>query len=104
MLEGKQMDELLELILEIEKRPGLYIGSTDLKSLGYFLDGYIFAKSENKDVFGRWLYNNFRVFLIEKYNDNRTFNWYKLIIANELDGDSTDTFFKLLHEYLALKH
>lgn len=95
------MDELLRFILEIEKRPGLYIGNTDLKSLGHFLGGYIFAKSESNEGFGRWLYEDFRVFLVERYNDNRSFNWPHLIIANELDGDSTDAFFRLLHEYLA---
>jgi len=95
------MDELLEFILKIEKRPQLLIGNTELKSLGHYFDGYIFAKSESNKDFGRWLYVDFREFLANKYNESRTLNWYGLIIANEVGGDSTDAFFRLLHEYLA---
>jgi len=98
---GEKMDELLGFILQREKRPGLYIGNTDLRCLGHFLSEYVFAKSEKRDEkFGKWLFDDFRVFLAEKYNDSRTYNWYGLIIANEVDGDSTDAFFRLLHEYL----
>jgi len=99
------MDDLLRFILEIEKRPGLYIGNTDLTCLCHFLNGYIWAKLENaeNEYFGKWLNDDFRIFLVEKYNDNRTFSWAHLIIANEVDGNSTDTFFRLLHEYLCKK-
>jgi len=94
------MDNLLNLLVEIEKRPGLYIGNTDLTCLSHFLGGYCFAKTEDNSEFGKWLNNDFRVFLAERYNDNRTYNWARLIIENEVDGNSTDAFFRLLHEYL----
>ena len=95
------MDELQKLFFQIEKRPALYIGNTDLMCLGNFIGGYCFAKREENHDFGKWLYDDFRLYLAQKYNDDRTFNWYGLIRANEADGDSTDSFFRLLHEYLA---
>ena len=94
------MNDLLKLILEIEKRPALWIGNTDLRCLGHFLAGYCLAKSEEIEEYGKWLFDDFRIYLAQKYQDNRTFNMVSLIINNEVDGNSTDAFFRLLHEYL----
>lgn len=93
------MDNLLKLLFEIEKRPQLYIGNTDLTCLSHFLSGYCFAKAEDNNDCWKWLNGDFRAFLAEKYNDKRSYNWARLIIENEADGNSTDAFFRLLHEY-----
>ena len=103
------MNDLLEFVLKIEERPGLWIGNTDTGYLFQFLSGYCLAKSEGEDGFkghfvseyGKWLFDDFRIYLATKYKDSRTFNWAGLIINNEPDGNSTDAFFRLLHEYLA---
>lgn len=97
------MDDLLKLILEVEKKPGLYIGRKDLECLSHFLYGYYFAKCEEGSDFGVWFYLYFREYLAEKYKDKRTLNVTGLIIENEEGGNSADTFdtfFRLLHEYL----
>ena len=94
------MNDLLKLILRIEIRPGLWIGNTDIDCLGHFLSGYCTAKSENEEGYGVWLFQDFTRYLAKKYEDTRTFNWVGLIRENEIDGKSTDAFFRLLHEYL----
>jgi len=104
------MDDLLELIFLIEKKgPGVFIGNDDIEYLARFLSGYCFAKEEalnpskqfdNWIRYGDWLWKDFSDFLAEKYQDRRSFNWPKLIAHNESDGNSTDAFFRLLHEYL----
>lgn len=94
------MDALLKLILEVEKKPALYIGNKDLRRLDHFLSGYRFAKREEESSFGDWFEHDFREYLSKKYNDKRTFNVAGLIRANEEDGNSTDAFFRLLHEFL----
>ena len=91
----------MKLFSQIEKRPALYIGNTDLNRLGHFIGGYCFAKQEEDFDFGKWLFHDFTRYLVNKYRDSRTLNWYGLIAANEADGNSTDAFFRLLHEYLA---
>jgi hypothetical protein len=94
------MDDLLKLILEIEKRPALWIGSTDTRFLRHFLSGYCYAKSGATDGYRNWLFEDFRNYLAEKYEDVSTLDWSGLIIENEADGNSTDTFYRLLHEFL----
>ena len=95
------MDNLLDLILKIEKRPGLWIGGTDIEALGHFLNGYCWAKSEGNERYGTWLFIDFTRYLAEKYEDERTYNWVGLIRENEPNGKSTDAFFRLLREYIA---
>jgi len=58
------------------------------------------AKQEDDTEYGKWLWDGFRTYLAEKYNDNRSFDWSGLILENEADGSTTDTFFRLLHDYL----
>lgn len=94
------MDGLLKLLLEVEKRPGLYIGNKELRRLDSFIFGYRFAKMEDDCEFGKWFESDFHTYLAEKYNDKRTLNVAGLIIENEEDGNSTDAFFRLLHEFL----
>ena len=95
------MDKLLDFLFEIEKRPPLFIGSKDIHHLSHFLTGYCMAKQEIDSGYGRWLLDDFRIFLANKYNDSRSFNWAMLIHENEENGDSTDAFFILLHEFLS---
>jgi hypothetical protein len=94
------MDSFLELILKVEIRPEIYIGNKDLKCFDCFLFGYRFAKQEKDIEYGNWWHDDFRAYLAAKYNDKRTLNVAGLIIENEKDGNSTDTFFRLLHEFL----
>lgn len=90
------METTLELIRSIEKCPAMYIGCKDIHRLRAFLSGYGMAASTQDD----WLWNGFREWLAERYNDTRTFDWATLIDSHEPDGQSTDAFFRLLNEYL----
>ena len=87
------MSELLSLLIEIKKKPELYIGCKDIMFLRHYLSGYCMAKAELITGYGDWLFNDFRIFLAEKYQDNRSYDWSGLIIENEEEGNSTDTFF-----------
>ena len=100
------MNRLLELILKMEERPGMWIGNDNTDFLFQFLSGYCYAKLEGTDEsswvseLGKWLFVDFREYLAERYKDSRTIHWAGLISANEVNGNSTDAFFRLLHEYL----
>lgn len=94
------MDNLLELLLSIEKRPKLFLGRKDLKALRNFLDGYCLAKREQESEYGAWLYEDFRLWLVEKYQDPRSLGWDGLIEVHEDGENKFDMFFHLLHGFL----
>ena len=92
------MDELLKILNAMILRPKAFVDSGDFRDLCIFFDGYLYGK--NADDISVKFFDNFRLYLVGKYNDNRIFNWYRLILANEPNGNSIDTFSRLLHEYL----
>jgi hypothetical protein len=102
------MDGLLEFLLKVEERPAMRLGNRyTMESLWYMLGGYINAKRETNSDYGRWfddIWNekSFRAFLENKFGDKSNYDWATLIMNNEPGGNSIDTFFRLLHEYLDL--
>lgn len=96
------MDTLRQLLEKIEKCPALYIGCKDIHRLRAFLSGYDHACEQTVPGYEYgWLWEDFRLWLAERYADRRAFDWATLIAAHEPDGQSTDAFFRLLNEYLA---
>ncbi len=96
------MDTLRELLEEIEKCPALYIGCKDIHRLRAFLSGYDHACEQTVPGYEYgWLWEDFRLWLAERYADSRTSDWATLIAHHEPDGQSTDAFFRLLGEYFA---
>lgn len=92
--------DLMGLIKLLEPRPPLYIGSRDIRDLDQFIGGFRFAAMQEHPGFDDWLHRDFRDYLAEKYADTRTVNWCHLIRDHEPDGNSTDAFFRLIHEFL----
>lgn len=95
------MDDLIKLLRNVEKKPELFIGNRDIRSLRHFLFGYCIGRSLDTPGYGEWLFGDFRNYLAALYRDNRSFDWCGLIRANEEDGGSTDAFFRLLDSFLA---
>lgn len=96
----KVLPDLTEVIELLEFRPELYIGSRDIRDLLHFLNGFCFAAKQENPGFDDWLQGDFQKYLARKYRDTRTVNWCHLIRDHEPDGDSTDAFFRLAHEFL----
>lgn len=96
----KVLPGLTEVVELLEPRPELYIGSRDIRDLFHFLNGFYFAAVQEDPDFDNWLQGDFQDYLEQKYGDNRTINWCHLIRDHEPDGDSTDAFFRLVHEFL----
>lgn len=101
-LTGRQkvLPDLTEVVELLEFRPELYIGSRDIRDLFHFLNGFCFAAEQEDPAFDDWLQRDFREYLARKYRDTRTVNCCHLIRDHEPDGDSTDAFFRLAHEFL----
>ena len=91
--------ELTALLRKIEACPQLYVGDAGIPGLRHFLCGYILSEKERDPGYQDWLFSDFTAFLAEKYRDGRGLDFALLIAANEADGASTDTFFRLLREF-----
>ena len=91
--------DLCGLLKLLEPQPALYTGSRDIRDLDQFLNGFCFAAMQEHPGFDDWLHGDFRLYLAKKYADTRTVNWCRLIRDHEPDGDSTDAFFRLVHEF-----
>ena len=95
------MSRLYELIMKIKPCPELYIGTRDIHRLRAFLSGYCQACGEQSaESSESWLWEDFRIYLAQKYSDCRSLDWAGLIERHEPDGGSTDAFFRMLEEYI----
>ena len=91
--------KVTELLMDIEKLPELHIGSRNIYHLRHYLCGYISALHEYSPTDVDWDFDSFTNYLAEKYNGNRSIDWAVLIACYEPEASSTDSFFRLLHEY-----
>lgn len=87
------------MLSEIEKRPELYVGNGGITALRHYLCGYICAKEEHIPDYSNNFFSEFNAHLARKYNDTRSVDWACLIQTHEPDGDSTQAFFRLYHEF-----
>jgi len=100
------MEFLEDLLKEIKKRPGMFLGKKSLLSLHSFLAGYMMArldmglsttKQEQK-------FNDFAEWIPIKFNDNSTRSWAGIILLNSEDeSQAFDRFFELLEEFKNLQ-
>lgn len=92
---------MLDLILDIEKRPALYIGKNYISCLKSFLDGCIFS---NPNMLNSHILVDFEMFVKEKYNITSSQSWVDVIIFYSIDeNEALNNFFSLFHEFINLK-
>ena len=96
------MDESIEFLFEIEKKPNLFVGDDGLIALWHFMNGFIMhqrisnmrsQKAEEK----AW---QFSEYVHTKLNDKRTVSLYRCIVDyTSSDKEAYDLFYHLLHEF-----
>lgn len=97
------MTKLVEIITDIKKRPGMYLGSTrSLNGLRCFLTGYMCAH-DNRDSdgigadlmrFNSWLEKRLRIRTKAGWVENIVYH------CGVCDYDALDEFFELFEEFL----
>lgn len=91
-----------ELLQQIQKKTGLYIGNTSISNLYMFLTGYQFARrqlnlplsNEEKE------FQYFQPWLQEKFGVKTSQSWSQIILFYSVDErDAFERFFNLLQEF-----
>lgn len=100
------MNELLEILEEIKKRPQLYLGRKSLELLNAFISGFYVCQCryQNRHLnITEYYLSGFQTFIEQKYNLDTTHSWSSLIrFFCSSDEEAFDKFYVLLNEYLLL--
>jgi hypothetical protein len=96
------MNNYHEVLQQIQKKPGLYIGNASISNLYMFLTGYQFARrqlnipvSTEEQEFQR-----FQPWLQEKFGLKTSHSWSQIILFYSTDErDAFERFFNLLQEF-----
>ena len=101
------MKYFYDLLYQIKKKPGLYIGNPSIENLYMFLTGYSFARRE-LNVSPSAEENEFRQFqpwLQKKFNLKTSQSWSQIILSFTLnEEDGFKRFFELFEEFTEEQH
>ena len=97
-------NNIVKLILEIEKRPAMYIGRNSIFCLKAFLDGWHFRnpkQTENSEIlieFADWIQEKFNI-------DQYSVSWDKLLFLLYQDEEiALNSFFLNFNQFLQEKY
>jgi hypothetical protein len=96
------MNDYYDLLQQIQKKPGLYIGSSSISSLYMFLTGYQFARRQLSIPLSAQEreFREFQPWLQEKFGTTTSQSWSQLILFHAMDErDAFERFFALLEEF-----
>lgn len=88
--------KMRDLIIEIIKRPPMYLGDYSLEKLYYYLKGFVMSHTDANDG----CLDGFNTFVSEKLSINASVAWWKIInIYSSTEKEAFYKFVDLLHEY-----
>ncbi|MCX6044776.1 MAG: hypothetical protein NT075_06650 [Chloroflexi bacterium] len=100
------MSDYYDLLQQIQKKPGLYIGNASISSLYMFLIGYNSARRQLSIPLSdqEREFQEFQPWLQEKFSIKTSQAWSKIILFYAVDErDAFERFFVLFHEFLHSK-
>jgi len=87
------MEQVIKIILEIEKRPSMYIGRNSIFCLRAYLYGMMSPLETNKDKELEFI-KRFQVWVENKYNIESSHSWADIIhFFSDNEQDALDNFF-----------
>ncbi|MFZ4663030.1 MAG: hypothetical protein ACOYNY_38855 [Caldilineaceae bacterium] len=95
-----------ELLQQIKKKPGLYIGNASISNLYMFLTGYQFARRQLNIPISteEQEFQYFQPWLQEKFDVKTSQSWSQIILFYSADErDAFERFFNLLKEFRQCK-
>lgn len=94
--------DILNIIYEIKKKPGLYLTTPTIGALKNFLFGWIARDPSN--ITNDNIINEFQIWLEEKYNLKSTQSWDRIIYFYSKDEyHALNQFYQFLDEFLETK-
>lgn len=102
------MEKFNEMMVQIKKRPGMYIGKKSLKRLGWYLEGYELCRNsvgEDEFKFSEE-FQDFvvRKYKLEKYTEPVRLSYIEIIMLfTQCECTSVDEFFKLYDEFMEIR-
>ncbi len=92
--------EVYNLLMDIKKRPGVYLGQKSLTLLNAFLGGYIFRLREEgcSDA----SLTDFQDYIRDRFNIQSAHGWAHIIrFYSTSEAEAFDRFYELLNDFLA---
>lgn len=94
------MKSIKSFIIEVEKRPALYLGDRSLKSLKSFIDGWVYGAGDM--IEDSYLLDDFQKWIEHRFRINESHSWSRIILFHSIDEfDGLDNFFRLFKEFLS---
>ncbi len=99
------MDKVYDLLMEIKKRPEIYIGNHSIERLYAFISGFRFYEHYALNTYESCCLDGFNEYVAKLYNFTETYNWSTMIelVAGSKENKALAKFFELLDEYLKTK-
>lgn len=89
---------LVEALLEIEKRPVLWLQEIDISNLRSFVSGWIVGRRDSSD---EQLMHEFQEFVARELCESSALGWCRIIRKHRGDNNALVSFFELLRSFLA---
>jgi hypothetical protein len=89
---------LIEALLEIEKRPALWLQEKDISNLRSFVSGWIVGRRDSSD---ERLMHEFQEFVAKELGESSALGWCRIIRKHRGDNNALVSFFDLLRSFLA---
>ena len=96
-------NSIIDLIIKIKQRPGMYLGSKSVVKLRVFLEGYIYAMVENNFDCQKNIYDDFNEWFRKKYEIRESYIWDRFLsdtISNP--EEAIDKLYEEFELYLSL--
>ncbi|HEY9848000.1 MAG TPA: hypothetical protein V6D28_00970 [Leptolyngbyaceae cyanobacterium] len=93
---------LYEMLQEIKKRPGIFLGRSSITRLRSFLDGYMGAREDLglPQTSQEREFNGFQDWIQERFNITSSHGWDSIILFYSADErDALDKFFELFEKF-----
>ena len=93
--------KLEEALLEIEKKPHLWLYENDLKCLYSFIQGWLVGRLSEED---EKLISDFDKYVVEKFGEGSSTAGWGFILRKNIEGsEELELFYEIFHEFLLKK-
>ena len=89
-----------DMLLDIAKRPHLYVGENNLLMVSHLIGGYTMCANDKGDQVPWQFMHGFQEYVQERYHEQRTLGWWNIIEMNCPDSETpTELFGQLIRSY-----